>query len=331
MGRGRTGQRNPSPRDGRRGRAGSRARPTGRRWLDWRPGLWLTTLSTVLAVATGMFTLRDRIFPSDSGTAAASPAAFEESVAQICDALNAANAARPRETRALMAKLRASRTAVEARNALLDSWNHNLSVQQTQLSTLEGLDVPAGFRASFQTTTTAWALNVTRVRGFTQHLDAASSARDVVAAVRTLPALRTLLAGDAVTTDAGLRKLGGGRCQLQRPADVPVVTLPASLAFGPSVNPPVTAGSKARAKAPTHPKTATPAPAPVASAPPPPQSSGGATAVHVSPNAAPPQGAPIGPQVEPGAASSGGSSSAGAGSSGGSGGGGGSAATASGG
>jgi hypothetical protein len=221
------------------GGAGSSSR-SQRSWLHWRPGLWLTTVSTVVAVATGMFTLRDQIFPSDSSTASASPAAFEGSVADICTALNAAEAARPRQTRALMAKLRAARTPTDERNDLLNSWDVSLDVQQTQLAALEGLEAPDGVRHVFQTTKTVWDADLTRIRGFAQRLDSASSSRQLLAAIDTLPAVEGAIGAGKVTTDAGLTRLGGGRCTLQQPADVPVVTLPASVKLSPAVNPPAT-------------------------------------------------------------------------------------------
>jgi hypothetical protein len=58
--------------------------------LSRRSGVWLTTLSTVVAVATGMFTLRDQIFPVDAGNAQASRAPYEQSVGHLCNAGNAA-------------------------------------------------------------------------------------------------------------------------------------------------------------------------------------------------------------------------------------------------
>ena len=48
-----------------------RPRSRDRDGLIRRPAVWLATLSTVVGIATGMFTLRDQVFPRASGTAVA--------------------------------------------------------------------------------------------------------------------------------------------------------------------------------------------------------------------------------------------------------------------
>src|SRR3954454_16754751 len=51
--------------------------------------IWLTTVSTVVAIATGMFTLRDQVFPHAAGTATAeSVVAYQQQVGRVCDEVN---------------------------------------------------------------------------------------------------------------------------------------------------------------------------------------------------------------------------------------------------
>jgi len=63
----------------RQSRTPSKARGQQQRaWWSLRaPGVWLTTLSTVVAVATGMFTLRDQIFAQQEYGAPVSDALYE--------------------------------------------------------------------------------------------------------------------------------------------------------------------------------------------------------------------------------------------------------------
>ena len=83
--------------------------------------VWLATLSTVVGVATGMFTLRDQLFPSEAGTAGAvSESAYRVKTGQICDEVNSAERARVRELRPLNRRLRRAKTTMQQRNALLD-------------------------------------------------------------------------------------------------------------------------------------------------------------------------------------------------------------------
>lgn len=202
--------------------------PTSRR--NWRTGVWLGTLSTVIAIATGMFTLRDQIFPKDAGTAAASVSAFQVSVGDICAALNGTQSALPDNARNLATRLKTARTANEQRNAVLDSWNQVLGRQQHELAIFEGLDVPETLKARVRETGAAWNRIVVRLRAFAQQLNAASSAVDLDAAVRQLPAIRTAIAADGTAQVAGLTELGGGRCTLNTPPDVQAVSLPATSA-----------------------------------------------------------------------------------------------------
>jgi hypothetical protein len=69
-------------------RRGAQLRAKRRNQVLFRPGVWLATLSTMVGVATGMFTLRDEIFPNESGRAEASVPDFQRSVGQICQDLN---------------------------------------------------------------------------------------------------------------------------------------------------------------------------------------------------------------------------------------------------
>ena len=100
----------------RRRRASKRAAQTpanDRSQFRRHPGVWLATLSTVVGVATGMFTLRDQVFPRESGTAVAvSVPAYQQGVGRVCDEVNDNDAYRARNDRAVRRELQRARTPV---------------------------------------------------------------------------------------------------------------------------------------------------------------------------------------------------------------------------
>jgi hypothetical protein len=193
--------------------------------ISRRSGVWLTTVSTVVAVATGMFTLRDQIFPADAGHAEASRGAYEQSIGQVCDAANEAERERERNAARLAKRLKRARTTLDQRNAVLDSTNEILVSSQHRLASFKGLDAPSVLKTREGDTSAAWGRMVARLEVYAQRLDAVTNRRDLLAVVETLPSMRTGLGRDSVTRDAGLTQLGGGHCELDAPTVTPTITL----------------------------------------------------------------------------------------------------------
>jgi hypothetical protein len=206
--------------------AGDGQRREGSHRLSRQSAIWLGTLSTVVGLATGMFTLRDQVFPRESGNARASLPAYQQAVGDICAELNKAERARARDARGMARRLRRAGTVIMQRNVLLDSARRGLARSSHQLALFEGLDVPGGLAERHRSTAAAWNRNAERIRGYTDRLDAAGSRRELLAAVAVLHSIRRPLARDGVTLDAGLENLGGGRCRLDPPIVTPTITLP---------------------------------------------------------------------------------------------------------
>ncbi len=238
-----------------------------------RPVVWLTTVSTVVAVATGMFTLRDQISPKETGSAQASIALYQQLVGDVCSRLNEAEQNRVKNARALVVRLRGAQTTVALRNALLDSTNQVLQPSEQELGQFEGLDVPSEFKSRADETAAAWGRIVKRLAAYAQSLDAVTTRGDLLAAVETLPATRTALADDGVTRAAGLSRLGSARCTLAPPSAIPTITLPGTT----------------RSVIPLGRATSSPKPAS-------PSASGQRT---VGPNVGPTGDSPVGPNVAP--------------------------------
>jgi hypothetical protein len=191
-----------------------------------RPGVWLATLSTVVGLATGMFTLRDAIFPNESGRAEASVQDFQRSVGQICQELDSAARVQARDTRRVDVLLRKASTTLAQRNVLLDAVRRSLARSNHALSTLRGLEVPKRLTTMHRATVATWSGNVERVLSYSQRLDEAATRRQLGAAIKVLADDRPAIARDGITLHAGLLRLGGRECRFDPPIVSKTITLP---------------------------------------------------------------------------------------------------------
>jgi hypothetical protein len=190
--------------------------------------VWLTTVSTVAAVAVGMFSIRNQLFPQQAGNAQASVDSYQVGLGRICDDLNEADRVRAKSSKRLGAQLSRAGTTTAQRNAVLDSWNLVLDRSQHDLGLFEGLNVPDSLLTRVRGAQAVWTRIVARIQDFAQRLDAVGDRNDLVAAVRTLPSTRTALDREGVALTADLTNLGAGHCKLAEPVPVPTISLPAA-------------------------------------------------------------------------------------------------------
>jgi hypothetical protein len=195
--------------------------------LSRRATVWLATLSTVVGVATGMFTLRDQVFPGERGTArAVNEGAFRAHVGRICDAVNDSERARRRDDRRLARELAAARTTTGQRNALLDSARRAESRSSHTLAEFAGMSVSPRAAAAHRTTVAAWRRNLERVLEYIQRLDRVAQRPSLLAAVDFLSVQRSALARDGLRINEGLERLGGENCDIDPPVVTKAITLP---------------------------------------------------------------------------------------------------------
>ncbi len=91
--------------------------------LSRRAKIWLATLSTVVSVSTGMFSLRDEVFPQDRPVASATAeSSYRTSVGKVCDKLSVIRKGRSAADRQFARRLRKARTTLHQRNAILDAY-----------------------------------------------------------------------------------------------------------------------------------------------------------------------------------------------------------------
>jgi hypothetical protein len=194
--------------------------------LSRRSAIWLGTLSTVVGIATGMFTLRDQVFPGQSGNAQASLPQYQQSVGEICDHLNRAERARARDARSLARQLPHARTTDGQRRIIMDGARKSLGRSAHEVALFQGLLVPPKMSARHHATAAAWNRNIERIRTYIERLDRVVTRRELYAAINVLADMRSALGKDGVTVQAGLNNLGGGRCHLDPPIVEQTITLP---------------------------------------------------------------------------------------------------------
>jgi hypothetical protein len=195
--------------------------------LRRHPGVWLATLSTVVGVATGMFTLRDQVFPREAGTAVAvSVPAYQHEVGRVCDELNANDEYRARDEKAVKRQLRRAKTPVAQRNALLDGVRRTTSRSAHALASFNALETPTALAAVRRDTEAAWNRYLARLRDFALSLDRASTTAQLVAALDDLATVRPALARDGDKLRSGLERLGAANCDLEPLIVTRTFTLP---------------------------------------------------------------------------------------------------------
>ncbi len=211
----------------RRRRSGGRRPNDAAGDLMRRPAVWLATLSTVVGIATGMFTLRDQVFPGEgSGASAGSLPVYQRDVAAICEDLNDTDEELAHSDRRLATALRHARTAAAQQKALLDSARRSTDRSSHLLATFTGLKAPSSVVTRHRITVEIWTRALERIRDYVQRLDSAVDEHSLRAAVDLLPAIRRKNSRDNVDINANLERLGDGTCQLDTPIFKASVHLP---------------------------------------------------------------------------------------------------------
>ena len=189
--------------------------------------IWLATLSTVVGIATGMFTLRDQVFPRESGSAqAVSVSAFQQQVGAVCDDLNTDDSRRARQIKTIHKQLTRAKTTTAQRNALLDGQRQTIARSSDALASFAAIEPPKHLRATDRAATAAWKRNLARLSEYARRLDRAATRAQLEVALEYLSSLRAPLVKDGVELMAGLRKLGGPNCDLRTPINTKTFPLP---------------------------------------------------------------------------------------------------------
>ncbi len=167
--------------------------------------------------------------PKPPGAAAAPTdptPAYERDVGRVCDALNADARALTRSNRSLPRRIGRARTTAAQRRVLLDDQRRLVSRAGDALARFRFLDAPPSHRRLHETTVKAWSSNVDRIRRYAQRLDGVQDRDSLLRAIESLSTTRRLLGEDGEILMAGLLRLGGSHCDLERPPVTRSVSLP---------------------------------------------------------------------------------------------------------
>jgi predicted Ser/Thr protein kinase len=202
--------------------------------------------------------------PSDDGTARPGIAAHQAAVGAICTEANMVQAARERRFDTHRRKLSAARTVAGQRNAILNETQLRLSASADLMARLDAEPPPSPDLAPVQgSTLRAWARNLRRLRSHRDALEDVGSHRELLRALNGLP--RSAIETDATRVAAGLRRLGGSRCDLDPVVPDPVLRV---RRIPPNTQPPARGGGGSSNPTPPQPSPTPPAPAPPAEPPP---------------------------------------------------------------
>ena len=216
------------PRRQPRSTAPEEARAASPRAAGHRAKIWLATVSTVVGVATGMFTLRDQVFPSEAGSAGAmSTPAYER-------------ARWPHLRRGERERPAAGPRGFEPQASPAPGTDHGRPAQRParrgaqddrprrpRAGGVQRTEPPKALAPVRRDTQLAWNRSLARVRDYALRLDRAGTRPALLAAIDHLSTLRPLLAADGVRFASGLRRLGGAECDLRPAAVTATITLPA--------------------------------------------------------------------------------------------------------
>jgi len=189
--------------------------------------IFLATMATLVAVAAGMFTLRDSILPNESGQAEASLVDYRRSIGAVCKEIGVGDRGAVAIGRRLHKRLRSARTILAQRNALLDAVRATNARSGYELSRFKGIAAPSSQARRHRATLVLWTAGQLRVMAYQRRLDGVGDKAGLDRSIRYLRSIRPKLARNGVDLRAGLLRLGGGSCVLKPPIVLDTITLPA--------------------------------------------------------------------------------------------------------
>src|SRR3954454_6117215 len=189
--------------------------------------VWLATLGTVVGVATGMVAPANNVLPKHSDDAEATPSpVVQQTVGSICDDVNRHDADRVSDAKLLRRRLRRGRTALQVRDALLESYQRTLRNAEHDETRLAAIRPPRPTLATQRAAARAWTNNLERLRGIVAALDDAGTWAKLDAVAGRIGRLRTPMDRDVSKVRTGLLGLGGGQCHLEAQRVSRAVMLP---------------------------------------------------------------------------------------------------------
>ena len=214
-----------------------------------RLGVWLTTVSTVVAIAAGMFSVRDSIWEpepearpaptadsqSPSANTASVDSGYRDGIAKVCRQLTSDERARAKDARASTRRLAGADTGFEQADALLLVATRIKDRSLRSLARFKGLETPGALLELRFTLVRAWDRNIAVLQAHEARLRNAKTYGDLVEVARRSNARQTAVDRDWGRITSGLSRLGGTPCDRPR-LTTPPIRLRAPVTAGASSN-----------------------------------------------------------------------------------------------
>jgi hypothetical protein len=225
----------------RRSRAAQEQRPsTGPRSESTRRKIRLATFGTAIGIVTsfvtialGAFDLREKVSPVEANDAGVSSSAYVEGVAEVCDEKEESQVARRANAFELKRRMKKAVRFPRQRVLLLAFVHRELDRGDYALSTFAGLAPPEEVAPEHRALVRRWEANIDRLRVHRDGIEASTSRARLLTVLVRLN--RSVAETESRRVEAGLRRLGGTACDIERPQPVPQVFLPRAVNHSPEV------------------------------------------------------------------------------------------------
>jgi hypothetical protein len=227
----------------RRSRAGQEQRRlSAPRSESTRRKIRLATFGTAIGIVTsfvtialGAFDLREKVSPVEANDAGTTSSDYVQGVAEVCDEKEESQVARRANAFELKRRMKKAVTFPRQRVLLLAFIHRELDMGDHALATFAGLAAPEEVAPEHQALVRRWEANIERLRVHRDRVEASTSRTRLVTVLVRLN--RSVAETESRRIEAGLRRLGGTACDIERPQPVPQVFLPRAGNSSPEVQP----------------------------------------------------------------------------------------------
>jgi hypothetical protein len=201
-------------------------------------GTAIGIVTSFLTIALGAFDLREKVASVDAKDPTPGSPAYVQGVGEVCDEREDSQDSRREDALRLRQQIKKTRTFAGQRVLILASIHRELDRGDHALAVFAGLTPPEDLTGEHQAIVRRWEANVDLIRVHRDAVEASTSRQRLVQVLDRLD--RSTVETESRRVEAGLRRLGGTACDIERPKPVPQVFLPPVEPTNPDVQPPPT-------------------------------------------------------------------------------------------
>jgi hypothetical protein len=189
-------------------------------------GTAIGIVTSFVTIALGAFDLREKVSPveakgKDAGLASSE---YVQGVGDVCDEKEESQVARRANAFELKRRMKKARTFPRQRVLILAFIYRELDRGDHALAIFEGLAPPEEVASKHKAVVRRWVANIDRLRVHRDRVEGSTSRTRLVTVLDRLN--RSVVETKSRRIEAGLRRLGGTACDIERPQPVPQVFLP---------------------------------------------------------------------------------------------------------